>query len=232
MQSNTPNNIASDGYRTLARSDLFCVPCGHRWTVRGKARVSRTIIPWVKSEGMVKACPRCGDMKNIKITRHWSDEMGNGSKKDGGLPPFTVPEGKLRWLEMARSYIGQREIEGGRDNPFVVDCFGYTSYGKKDAHDSVPWCSAFVCRMLRDSGMKDTNNAAAISYADFGRAVELVPGAIVVFKWASGAHHVTFCDRVMDVDYVKCLGGNQDSSVQVSTYVRKYIIAIRWPAQI
>lgn len=223
MLSHIPSNIAGK----IRRSSLLCISCGHSWFVKGRANVTRTVPPFIKSNNVIRACPKCNEKNNLRILAFGSDEMGNGEKTNGGLPPFIPPVGKIAWLELARSYIGQREIVGGRDNPFILDCFKYTSY--KASHDETPWCAAFVCKVLRDSHMHDTNNAAAISYIETGRSVELVPGAIIVFKWSSGSHHVTFCDRVLDGDYVKCIGGNQQSSVNSSDYARKYIIATRWP---
>lgn len=132
------------------------------------------------------------------------------------------------WLRLARSYIGQKEILGSRDNQFITDCFSFTSYPMEGIHDEIPWCAAFVCRCLAEAGYKHTHNAAAVSYSSYGNKSELVPGAIIVFKWASGGHHVTFLDSV-NGDYVNCCGGNQSNEVKVSTYSKKYIESVRWP---
>lgn len=149
--------------------------------------------------------------------------------KPDPLPP-PKPSGPTPWLTLARKYIGQREIEGGKDNPFIVGCHKFTSLKADD--DETPWCASFVCRMLRESGMKDTNSAAAASYKEYGEHCDLKPGAVVVFKWAAGNRHVTFVDHIVDSDYVACLGGNQDNSVKVSNYARKWIEAIRFPTPV
>lgn len=132
------------------------------------------------------------------------------------------------WLALARKYMGQHEIKGPKDNQFVLDCFAHTTYHA--IHDEVPWCAAFICRILEESGFKSTKSAAAISFATFGTKCELKPGAILVFKWPGGGHHVTICDEVTDHVLVKCLGGNQSDAVQDSTFHRQYIVATRWPS--
>lgn len=127
----------------------------------------------------------------------------------------------------ARKYIGQAEIPGPRDNQFILDCFKHTTY--KGKHDEVPWCAAFVCRILDECGLKSSRSASADSYESWGQKSELVPGAIVVFQWADGSHHVSIVDSVIDSKTVGCIGGNQSNCVKVSKFARKSIVAIRAP---
>lgn len=131
------------------------------------------------------------------------------------------------WLDLAVKHLGEHEILGRKDNQFILDCFKHTSY--KADHDEVPWCAAFVCRMLDEAGYKSTGSAAAVSFDKCGDPCELKPGAILVFKWASGSHHVTLCHHVVDDNYVACLGGNQSDMVKISVIPRNRIEAIRWP---
>lgn len=134
---------------------------------------------------------------------------------------------KVSPLELAKSYLGQHEILGHKDNQFILDCFKNTGY--RAAHDEVPWCAAFVCRVLEECGFISTKSAAAVSYLNYGHPSSLEPGAILVFKWASGGHHVTFCHHIVDKDYVACLGGNQSDMVKISVFPRKYIQEVRIP---
>lgn len=133
-------------------------------------------------------------------------------------------------LELATKYLGEHEIAGKRDNQFILDCFKHTSY--RASHDEVPWCAAFVCRILEDCGLKSTGSAAAVSFADYGTKSALVPGAIIVFEWADGSHHVSFCHHVVNNDYVAAIGGNQKDSVCIEVFNRRYIKAIRWPVNL
>lgn len=134
------------------------------------------------------------------------------------------------WLTLAEKYLGEHEIHGVKDNQFILDCFKHTSYHA--GHDEVPWCAAFVCRMLEDSGYKSTNNAGAASYLHYGAGAELAPGAIVVFRWPGdkgAASHVTFCHHVVNDKYVACLGGNQSDMVKISVFPRSCLVGIRLP---
>ncbi len=132
------------------------------------------------------------------------------------------------WLDLAAKYLGEHEVAGKADNQFILDCFKHTGY--KASHDEVPWCAAFVSRVLEESGYKSSHSARAADYAGFGEKSELKPGAIVVFKWASGGHHVSLCHHVVDGHLVACLGGNQSDSVKISVFNQKYIAAVRWPS--
>jgi uncharacterized protein (TIGR02594 family) len=133
-------------------------------------------------------------------------------------------------LQQARKYIGQHEVSGSQDNPFIRDCFRHTTLGAQ--HDEVAWCAAFMCRILEELGLKSTRSAAAVSYASFGNHAPLAPGSIVVFRWASGDHHVTLVDHVVSDQIVACCGGNQNNRVQVSNYERRFIMAVRLPSEI
>lgn len=129
------------------------------------------------------------------------------------------------WMDEARKHLGESEILGAKDNTWIESLFDYTSYGHAE-HDEVPWCAAFVCAMLAQSGYKHSHSAAAASYKTYGEPCELKPGAIVVFKWASGSRHVTFYDGGDTY-----LGGNQSNKVKISQFDRKYIEAVRWPVK-
>ncbi len=132
-----------------------------------------------------------------------------------------------KWMEIAKSYLGQQEIAGRQDNQFILDCFKYTGY--KADHDEVPWCAAFVCRILDEAGYNHTRSAAAKSYLNYGEECFLKSGAIIVFRWAAGNRHVAFLHHIIDSNYVACLGGNQANMVKISVFSSKFIESIRWP---
>lgn len=132
------------------------------------------------------------------------------------------------WLDLAKKYLGQHEILGSKDNQFILDCFKHTSYHA--GHDEAPWCAAFVCRVLDESGYESTHNAGAISFEHFGIPCELKPGAICVFNWdGKGERHVTICDHIVDKNYAVFIGGNQSDMVKFSVYPINKIESIRWP---
>lgn len=146
---------------------------------------------------------------------------------DTDLPK--IPEDPTPWLTLAKKYLGEHELAGATaDNPFVIECFKHTTYHA--IHDEVPWCAAFVCKVLEDSGFSSTKSAAANSYTSYGMPTTLKPGAILVFHWPAGGQHVTFCNRVIaSSSLVECLGGNQGDSVKLTTFNAAYIYSTRWP---
>lgn len=156
--------------------------------------------------------------------------MGGYAKQEDPLRlPIVKPESP-EWLTLAKKYLGEHEIKGAaEDNPFVIECFKHTTYHA--VHDEVPWCAAFVCKVLEDSGYKSSKSAAANSYMTYGTPCDLKPGAIVVFHWPAGGQHVTICDSILNQSLVTCLGGNQQDSVKDSNFNREYIKACRWPVK-
>lgn len=131
-------------------------------------------------------------------------------------------------LNQALKYLGEHEILGRVDNQWILDCFKFTSY--QAGHDEVPWCAAYIGRLLAEIGLSGTHSAAAASYVNWGKPSKLIPGAIVVFKWASGEHHVSVCHHDIDNQYAAFVGGNQSNMVKISVYSKRFIIAIRQPA--
>jgi uncharacterized protein (TIGR02594 family) len=133
------------------------------------------------------------------------------------------------WLDLAKTYLGQHEILGSKDNQFILDCFKHTGY--KAEHDEVPWCAAFICRLMDETKQKSSHSAAALSYAQptWGTKCELTPGAIVVFKWASGGQHVAIVHHIVDATHVACIGGNQSDMVKISVFPRSCVYSTRWP---
>lgn len=136
----------------------------------------------------------------------------------------------MPWMDWMKQHIGQPEVTGTRPSAFVEECFSHTNFGP--LHGQTPAsCAATACAALEESGYKSTKSAAAVSFAKYGSACPLQPGCIVVFQWANGEHHVTFCQSLVGSNLVTCLGGNQGHKVQPSTFGRQWIIATRWPVQ-
>ncbi len=134
------------------------------------------------------------------------------------------------WLDWLLEYKGQYQKTGGKPSPFVESIFKHTTFGP--LHGVTPaCCAATLCAALEESGLKSTHSAAAISYKNFGIGCELKPGAILVFEWSIGKHHVTVCDHIVDQDNVMCIGGNQGDFLQEKAYPRSKIIATRWPEE-
>lgn len=133
------------------------------------------------------------------------------------------------WLDWMKSHIGEPEYTGSVPTPFIEECFSHTNYGPLDGSTPAS-CAATLCAALEESGYRSTRSAAALSYANYGEPSELKQGAIIVFQWASGDHHVSVCDT-FDAETVACIGGNQGHLLQPSRFNQKWIIATRWPSQ-
>lgn len=132
------------------------------------------------------------------------------------------------WLDWFRRHKGEIEFTGKAATDFVKSCFKYTTYGS-DFDITPPCCAATLCAALESSGFKSTKSAAAISYEHYGSPCDLKPGAIVVFQFADGGHHVTVCDHIVNQQLVACTGGNQHHEIKTSVFLKSSIIACRWP---
>lgn len=136
-----------------------------------------------------------------------------------------------RWLALAHGEMGQAEIPGPDANPHIIGYF--RDIGRDDVtSDETPSCAAFAGAMLKRAGLPHSGSALARSYETYGRAGELVPGAIVVV--ATGAdrkgRHVGFLAWRAN-GRVYLLGSNQHDTVNVSGFLETSVTAVRWPAE-
>jgi plastocyanin len=169
-------------------------------------------------------------------------QAGSGLALDGVVGPATEKAlaralvsqaggsalGPQPWMDWLRSHLGEPEVTGGKPTAFDKEVFSHTSYGDLNGVME-PGCAATACAALEETGYKSTHDAWAASFAHYGAPCELKPGCVVLFQWASGGHHVTFCDHLVGTDKVACLGGNQSHAVKVSIFDRRFIAATRWP---
>jgi uncharacterized protein (TIGR02594 family) len=133
------------------------------------------------------------------------------------------------WLLIAQQEIGEKEVRGG-ENPRILAYLRATDLGSPgDDEDETPWCSGFVNWVMQRIGFKGTRSAWAQSWATWGKEVDPVVGAIVVFRWANGTGHVGFVTGLRG-DMVKVLGGNQKDSVCECWFNDNYVIGYRMPA--
>jgi len=142
-------------------------------------------------------------------------------------------------FELAQRFVGAiTERPGVADHPFIVWCLSIV--GLSDAHDEVPWCSAFVnaiCWMLR---LPRSKSAAARSWLGIGRAVALedaiVGSDVVILARGSGEQpgadviqapgHVGFYAG-HDVGSVSVLGGNQGNGISIARFHRSRVLGVR-----
>ena len=135
-----------------------------------------------------------------------------------------------KWYELALAERGVKEAPGAANNPTVRAYYKDAGHPEV-AHDSVPWCAAFVGAMLARAGIEPSGSLAARSYLSWGRRLERPrQGCIVVFKRgnASWQGHVTFFDHE-ESRLLVCIGGNQSDRVCFAPYPKSRVLGYRWP---
>jgi uncharacterized protein (TIGR02594 family) len=139
-----------------------------------------------------------------------------------------------KWMDLARDFIGVREIRGAQHNPEIIEWFKESGHGWiKD--DETAWCAAFANAMLERVDIKGTNSVAARSFLDWGRELKKPkPGALAVF-WRGNKNgwqgHVGFYVGET-ATHVQVLGGNQKDAVSIASYDKDQLLGYRWPSTI
>lgn len=140
-------------------------------------------------------------------------------------------------LALAERFVGQREIPGPVDNPWVV-AFSSTIDGSAP-DDETPWCSTFVngiCWML---GLPRSNSRAARSWLKVGRPVTLAAAVpdftVVILQRGAGKQpgpevlnapgHVGFLVRKSG-DTIWLLGGNQGDAVTIAPFRAERVLGV------
>lgn len=143
--------------------------------------------------------------------------------------PIYTPKGDAPWMEWIKPHIGEKEIYGSKDNPFIMDLYPDGNYPQQ--HDEVPWCACLANAALKRTGFKGTNSAAAKSFDGYGTKCELKYGAVVTLRHKSGGRHVTFFVRLDSNGNMVCLGGNQGNALKESTFPRSELVWCGWPVE-
>lgn len=135
------------------------------------------------------------------------------------------------WLTRARSYIGQREIAGVKNNPLILHWWVLIHAAFND--DETPWCAGFVGGVLEECGIRSSRSAAARSYLKWGRELKgPAVGAIVVFERGPVNGHVGFVVGRDAAGNLLVLGGNQGDMVRISPFRVSRLLGYRWPADV
>ena len=94
----------------------------------------------------------------------------------------------------------------------------------------IPWCAAFVNRVLELSGLEGTDSLMARSFLGFGQAVKRPRvGDIVVLTRGSNPRsgHVGFYVGEGVQGRIRVLGGNQRHQVSIAEYPRAQVLGYR-----
>lgn len=157
-------------------------------------------------------------------------------------PTILVPKKEFlvpKWLLIAESHIGEKEIHGAKHNPLILLMWKVLGLPFKD--DETPWCAGAAGYCLEEAGYRSTRSGMARSYEKYGE--ECDPdrdGAILVFSRGraylrngrpSPYGHVAFRARVepRDKSVIPALGGNQGDEYCIKQYARRKLITARWP---
>jgi uncharacterized protein (TIGR02594 family) len=143
--------------------------------------------------------------------------------------PAVAPAMDPPWIAQARTKIGEREIPGSKQNPWIVS--NWQRLGAKWFNDDeTPWCGNFAAWALDAAGLpypKEFPRAA--SFATYGTACAAQLGAIGVKSRVGGNHVFFIVGQTPDKMYYKALGGNQSDMVCIIDIKKVDVDAIRWP---
>ncbi len=138
-----------------------------------------------------------------------------------------------KWVQVARKYLGVREIKGQRDNPTIVSFFQRVLAVKYS--DETPWCAVFVYNCLKEAGYPYKKSAWALSIASYGWAMDYpAVGAIAYMERKNsagkvvGGHTIFVLGERADGSIVG-IGGNTSDAVTVASYPKERILGYRWP---
>ena len=145
-----------------------------------------------------------------------------------------------RWLRVAQDELraGVSEIPGSIHNKRILEYHAATSWAF--GADEVPWCSSFLCWVMREAGVSSTLSARARSWLAWGVPIAHPPiGAVVILSRGRGPQpgaevfdapgHVGLLVGEASSDEILLLGGNQSDRVCVKSYSRESVLGYRWP---
>ena len=140
----------------------------------------------------------------------------------------------MKWLDIAKSLIGTREIPGPKHNPTILDwCkrLGARVLGIAITTDEVAWCGTFAAWCVTQAGLTPPKIASRASAWETWeanlRADRLAPGAVLVFRRSGGGHIGFYVGEDRDCYHV--LGGNQGNAVNITRIEKSRCVARRWP---
>jgi uncharacterized protein (TIGR02594 family) len=128
------------------------------------------------------------------------------------------------WLQAAFVERHVVEVEGPGSHPRILEYFRATSYKATD--DAVPWCSAALCFVFEQAGVRSPRNAAARSWLGWGRSIpEPRRGAVAVLSRGSSptSGHVTLV-LAANAEHIWGYGGNQNNRWSVQKYPRSRVL--------
>lgn len=135
----------------------------------------------------------------------------------------------MTYLDIARSYIGLREVPGVQHNSTIQKWLTDLKAWWKD--DETPWCGVFVAACLQQVKLPYPKEYyRARSYIDFGAHCPVDRlGCIVVLSRQGGGHVGFATGKTKDGKYLRILGGNQGNSVSEAWFEASRVVDSRVP---
>lgn len=144
---------------------------------------------------------------------------------------FRWPMPLPRWIDFGMRYRGTKEIPGKNHSPVIQRWLKSLKAWWTD--DETPWCGVFVGEMLRQAGFPiPAAWYRAKAYETYGTACsrDSIPFGAICTKTRTGGGHVFFAvAESRDGQTIFGLGGNQSNEVNITSFKRTDITAVRWP---
>lgn len=134
----------------------------------------------------------------------------------------------MKHIDIALSaYYGETEIPGAKSNSVISRFFSRLGF---NYGDDTAWCSAFANAVCADAGLPITKQLNARSWLNIGQKVEIPQLGDICVLWrvspSSWQGHVAFFIRETK-DRVYLLGGNQGTSVNISSFPKSQVLGYR-----
>jgi len=128
------------------------------------------------------------------------------------------------WLQAGMSFIGTKEVPGGKDSKVIIDWAKEEGGDIADSytHDSIPWCALFANMTLTKSGLKGTETLWALDFAGKWPSVKLIGPAVGAFApmLRDGGGHIGIVVGQDQNSNIMLLGGNQSDAVNIKPFAR------------
>jgi uncharacterized protein (TIGR02594 family) len=133
-----------------------------------------------------------------------------------------------RYLTIARSYIGLKEIVGVKTAPTITNWLIKLNAWWRD--DETPWCGVFVASCMQEALLPYPKlYMRAKTWLDYGERLEKpCLGCIVIFD-RKGGGHVGFAIGKDRLGRLLILGGNQGNQVSVMPFDTTRVLGYRMP---
>ena len=136
---------------------------------------------------------------------------------------------EIRWIEIARSFIGTKEILGPDSNPVIIGWL--TKLKAWWREDATPWCGVFAAHCMQEDGYAYPKEYyRAKEWLTWGENLpQPMYGCIVVFT-RTGGGHVGFCVGKDTSGRLLILGGNQGDKVSIAPFDMNRVAGYRMPS--